>query len=402
MSQLKCVKPAGLQPSAKDSVVIKAFLEIQKHDDLKAELEPLYFIAAKEIKVPGGKQAIVIFVPFRQLTQYRKVQARLVREFEKKFSGKHVVIIAQRKVIRKFTKTNRKAHQKVPRSRTVTAVNEAILNDLVYPTEIVAQRLRVRLDASRLLKVFLNRNDQSTVEYKLDTFAHVYNKLTGRNVQFLFPHKEEVKNYSFRKKKTPSRTSFGLAVKAAYQAPAEGTKKAAVVKKLSASASLKKKLSLAKKKIVQQKRNQHTNEVRGAARRKEAGKRREAQKIVDKREREEAKKNGGKKAGKAAKGAKAAKVAEPVKVAEPTKPAKGAKAAKVAKTAEPAKTAKVAEPTKPAKAAKAAKVAKVAEPTKQAKVAKTAKVAEVKKAEPVKAAKTASAPKAAKAAKPKK
>ncbi len=42
-----------------------------------------------------GKKAIIIFVPVPQLKAYQKIQTRLVRELEKKFSGKHVVFIAQ-------------------------------------------------------------------------------------------------------------------------------------------------------------------------------------------------------------------------------------------------------------------------------------------------------------------
>ena len=53
----------------------------------------------KEIDVQG-KKAIVIFVPVPQLKAYQKIQVRLVRELEKKFSGKHVVFIAQ--VIKRF------------------------------------------------------------------------------------------------------------------------------------------------------------------------------------------------------------------------------------------------------------------------------------------------------------
>ena len=42
-----------------------------------------------------GKKAIIIFVPVPQLKAYQKIQTRLVRELEKKFSGKPVVFIAQ-------------------------------------------------------------------------------------------------------------------------------------------------------------------------------------------------------------------------------------------------------------------------------------------------------------------
>lgn len=43
----------------------------------------------------GGRKAIIIFVPVPQLKSFQKIQVRLVRELEKKFSGKHVVFIAQ-------------------------------------------------------------------------------------------------------------------------------------------------------------------------------------------------------------------------------------------------------------------------------------------------------------------
>ena len=49
----------------------------------------------QEIDVGGGRKAILIFVPVPQLKAFQKIQVRLVRELEKKFSGKHVVFIAQ-------------------------------------------------------------------------------------------------------------------------------------------------------------------------------------------------------------------------------------------------------------------------------------------------------------------
>lgn len=40
-------------------------------------------------------------------------------------------------------------------SRTLTAVHDAILEDLVYPAEIVGKRIRVKLDGTRLIKVYV-------------------------------------------------------------------------------------------------------------------------------------------------------------------------------------------------------------------------------------------------------
>ena len=82
---------------------------------------------------------------------------------------------------------NDKKQNPRPRSRTLTAVHKELLSDLVYPTEIVGKRIRYRLDGSKSMKVYLDPKDQSTTEYKIDTFAAAYKKLTGTDVVFEFP-----------------------------------------------------------------------------------------------------------------------------------------------------------------------------------------------------------------------
>jgi len=185
----KIIKERGAKEvtDIEDQVAQALFdLEVNSND-LKADLRDLHFSAAKELDIPGGKRAIVIFVPFRLLKSFHKIQNRLVTELQKKFSGKHVVIIAQRRILRKPGKNNHKKMQRRPRSRTLTAVHDAILEDLVYPTEVVGKLIRVRLDGSRLLRIYLDRKDQQTTEYKLDTFGAVYKKLTGKDAVFEFP-----------------------------------------------------------------------------------------------------------------------------------------------------------------------------------------------------------------------
>ncbi len=70
-------------------------------------------------------------VPYRLLKSFHKIQQRLVRELEKKFSGKDVVIIANRRIMAPTTSGQSNAR---PRSRTLTAVHEETLLDLCYPT----------------------------------------------------------------------------------------------------------------------------------------------------------------------------------------------------------------------------------------------------------------------------
>jgi small subunit ribosomal protein S7e len=109
-----------------------------------------------------------------------------MKELEKKISGKHFIFLAQRTIFSKQYK--RISHGQLrPRSRTLTSVHASILNDLVFPSQIVGQRTRVRQDGSRLMKVYLDSKDEKEANPRLASFGAVYKKLTNKNVEFLFP-----------------------------------------------------------------------------------------------------------------------------------------------------------------------------------------------------------------------
>lgn len=118
----------------------------------------------------------------------------LTRELEKKFSDRHVLIIASRRILPRPKRSNRSRTtqtQKRPISRTLTAVHDAILADLVYPVEIVGKRIRTKEDNTKVLKVVLDEKERGGVDYRLDTYSEVYKRLTGKGVNFEFPQHTE-------------------------------------------------------------------------------------------------------------------------------------------------------------------------------------------------------------------
>ncbi|KAI8993632.1 40S ribosomal protein S7 [Pilobolus umbonatus] len=187
MASLKIVKHAGAPAADEFELsVAQALIDLESSvPDLKS-LRALRITTAKEVELGAGKKAIVIFVPVPSLAGFHQIQARLTRELEKKFSDRHVIFVAQRRILAVPGRRNN-GKQPRPRSRTLTAVHDAILDDLVYPTEIVGKRLRQKVDGSKTLKVFLDSKDATSLEYKLDTFSAVYKKLTGKDVIFEFP-----------------------------------------------------------------------------------------------------------------------------------------------------------------------------------------------------------------------
>jgi small subunit ribosomal protein S7e len=153
--------------------------------ELKPLLRDLYITAAKEVDC-GPNKAIIIYVPYKLLKPFHAIQTRLVRELEKKFSGAHVLIIAQRTILGKNQSRSTATQGVRPRSRTLTAVQDAILEDIVYPTEIEGKRTTCKVDGSRVLKIYLESKDQANVEGRTATYASVYTKLTNKQVSFHF------------------------------------------------------------------------------------------------------------------------------------------------------------------------------------------------------------------------
>jgi len=125
----KIVKPHGVSPTEFEELVAQELFNLEvSASDIKIHLKDLYIVSAQQVDVSGSSKAIIIFVPFRLLQKFHRIQAKLVRELEKKFSGRHVVIVAQRTILNKACRRAKKISGPRPRSRTLTHVHEAMLD----------------------------------------------------------------------------------------------------------------------------------------------------------------------------------------------------------------------------------------------------------------------------------
>ncbi|CAL9219316.1 unnamed protein product [Arabidopsis halleri] len=183
--QNKIHKDKGVEPTEFEEQVTQALFDLENtNQELKSELKDLYINQAVHMDISSNRKAVVIYVPFRLRKAFRKIHLRLVRELEKKFSGKDVIFVATRRIMRPPKKGS--AVQR-PRNRTLTSVHEAMLEDVAYPAEIVGKRTRYRLDGTKITKVYLDTKQKNDTEYKLETMVGVYRKLTGRDVVFEYP-----------------------------------------------------------------------------------------------------------------------------------------------------------------------------------------------------------------------
>ncbi|KAG8414592.1 ribosomal protein S7A [Metarhizium acridum] len=163
----KVVGPSRQNPSELEQNIAQALYDLETNTaDLKVALRPLQFVSAREIEVGHGKKAVVIFVPVPSLQGFHRVQQRLTRELEKKFSDRHVLILASRRILPRPKRSARSRNN---------------------PEAEAPPRIRTKEDGSKLLKVVLDEKERVGVDYRLDTYAEVYRRLTGRNVNFEFP-----------------------------------------------------------------------------------------------------------------------------------------------------------------------------------------------------------------------
>jgi small subunit ribosomal protein S7e len=108
---------------------------------------------------------------------------KLVNDVEKKLK-RNVLFLSTRNIQSRWIKANKT--QKRPYSRTLTAVYSAVLDELLMPGVIIAQRTRVRLDGSSFTKVTVEKNEQHFLEERVASIQNAYKKLTTRDIEIDF------------------------------------------------------------------------------------------------------------------------------------------------------------------------------------------------------------------------
>jgi phosphatidylserine/phosphatidylglycerophosphate/cardiolipin synthase-like enzyme len=79
----------------------------------------------------------------------------------------------------------------------LTAVYSAILDELLLPAIIIAQRTRVRLDGSSFSRITLDKSEQHFMEDRVPAIRAAYRKLTTREVEIDF--QKEATFYTLKK-----------------------------------------------------------------------------------------------------------------------------------------------------------------------------------------------------------
>lgn len=188
-AQTKIKKFDKGEPTEFELQIAQLLFDIQSnpHSEIAPHLKDLYITSAREVDLGQDRKAVIVFIPVPQLKEYRKIHDALVSELEKKLGGKTVFLVSQRRILPVKSKIPRQSQQKRPRSRTLTAVHDAMLEDVCYPVDIVGRRTRVGVDGKKLYKVYLDPTQEKTIESRIDSIVGVYKKLTGKNISILFP-----------------------------------------------------------------------------------------------------------------------------------------------------------------------------------------------------------------------
>jgi len=182
----KLFKKSADKPSQLEDSVAKELHHLENSSsEWKNDLKDVYITNVKDIEFTAkgkkSKPVYLVYVPFPCLKVIQKLHKRLVPELESRLKAQ-ILVVAKRTIQSKWQKTHKS--QKRPYSRTLTAVHDAVLEDLLQPANVIGRRIRHRLDGSTVMKIILDQNDKDLIDDRLEAIAHVYKRISTKEITF--------------------------------------------------------------------------------------------------------------------------------------------------------------------------------------------------------------------------
>ena len=186
MSKTKEATPQELRETHLASEVNKIVKDYaNSNSDLRDLLNLLTIDKVKEFAISHmGKntgKALLVYLPHPFYVHQPQAVLRLMIEIKKK-KGVEVFMTAKRTVV--HPRSGYK--QKIPRSRTLTAVYEAFLDDLIAPANILGKRIRHRLGGAQIWKIQLNQDNAEFLQGRLSAIHNIYLAVAKRHLEFDF------------------------------------------------------------------------------------------------------------------------------------------------------------------------------------------------------------------------
>ena len=177
------------KPTEIEEDVAKALFdfELSRTFDDKEYVKKILIMKAEMVQ--SDPKYLLIRVPYKSLDPLRKVQKDLIDTLEKKFSAP-IIMVGWRTIMSKVVKT--KGKQRRPFSKTLSAVNQALMDDVVYPNIITGKRVRFTKEGSEIYKIIFSDRLKDQLKDRLAVMTSAYKKLTQKNLQFEFQKTQEI------------------------------------------------------------------------------------------------------------------------------------------------------------------------------------------------------------------
>ena len=178
-------KESSKKSSETQKIVSTAFEKIKDSEkEHKTDLEPIKIEHSNEVQMPDDQKCYLIQISTSNLAGFKKVHSLLTKKLEESLSNPVILIPAKKRVNGKEYRVY--VSKKVPRDRTLTAVFDGYLDDILYPATIVGKRIRYPTGKTRTFKVLVDPLDKDIVEYKVPAMVACYRALTNRKLEIEF------------------------------------------------------------------------------------------------------------------------------------------------------------------------------------------------------------------------